>query len=349
MANELFTVASVDIKHNGKNFKDEYMANLEVLVVEHEINKPSMFTIKMNLYNFEEGSWRGVDLEEFIPGDSVEIKMGMEESVELFKGELTAIEPEFCEHPKLVLRGYDKMYRLNFGAKRRSFLDVKDSEIAKQVGSESGLSIKADSTDSVYPYVFQNNVSNFVFLQERSKRIGFEMLVDGDDLLYRKSAEDREPEFSLEYGVDLDRFSPKLSLLTQGSQVEVRGWSSEKKEEISSSAKDGSANTTMKGGKDGYQVSTQVEKSDMAVVNDFILDAADGDVVAKARYNTYIKNFITGEGECAGNSRIRAGKTVEIKGLGKKFSGAYYIHFSRHVYNASTGYKTIFKVKRTGI
>jgi phage protein D len=57
-------------------------------------------------------------------------------------------------------------------------------------------------------------------------------------------------------------------------------------------------------------------------------------------------DFITGEGTAIGNTDIRAGEVVELNGLGKRFSGLYYITSSTHEVGPK-GYRTRFTVGRS--
>jgi phage protein D len=56
-------------------------------------------------------------------------------------------------------------------------------------------------------------------------------------------------------------------------------------------------------------------------------------------------DFITGEGTAIGNTDIRAGEVVELNGLGKRFSGLYYVTSSTHEVGPK-GYRTRFNVGR---
>jgi phage protein D len=341
--------ASVVIKHNGAQFVAADFSQVASVSIDEEINRPTMFAVKMNLYDWNSAGWRGIDMKKFLPGDKMEISMGMDKAEKIFTGEITELEPEFSDNSYLTIRGYDKLHRLRFGRKRRSFLEIKDSDIAQKIASEVGLSAKSDATSATYPYVFQNNVSNYSFLMERAERIGYEIGADGDKLLFKKSQEDKKPEITLEFGIDLERFSAKMKALTQGSEVEYRGWSVKDKKEIKGKAKKGDVVSKMNGKKDGFEISSALTASAVAVINDYVLDDKNAEEMAKAQYNIFIKNFITGEGSCNGNAKIRAGKTVELKGLGDRFTGPYYIVATTHNFNYQQGYSTRFKVRRTGI
>jgi len=340
-------VASIKVTHNGSELLAEYLLGIEKLVVESQINAPAMFELVLNMSDMEKGTWRGIDLDNFQLGDAIEVSLGMGLAEKIISGEVTGIEPSFNVDAKVTIRGMDKLHRLRFGNFRRSFQEMKDSEIADQIASEAGLSGNAESTKAVHQYVFQNNISNYSFLIERANHIGFEIAADGDDLLFRKSQEDQEPAYTLEYGLDMDQFSAALKVLTSGSTVEYRGWDPMKKKEISGKAKEGSAFSKMKGKQDGFVFSSSIQDSTVAVLNYPPVDDSNAEEMAKARYNSFLKNFITGEGQSIGNAGILAGRTVELKGIGERFSGIYYLIYTKHIYEKKTGYITKFKVQRT--
>ncbi|HEX3047499.1 MAG TPA: contractile injection system protein, VgrG/Pvc8 family [Bacillota bacterium] len=327
---------------------DLYIAVTE-LAVEDELNLPAMFTIKLDTVNFETNDWQALDLIAIKPGDEMIIAIGMDQTEHLMIGEVTSLEAVFGESPHLVIRGYDRMYRLRFGTKRRSFKDMKDSQIAQKIAQEAGLTAKADDTGPIQSYVFQNNQSNYEFLRERAGRLGFEMLAQDHEFFFRRPQEAKAPELTMEYIYDFTDFTARLNVLTAGSQVEVRGWDVKTKQVISGQAAAGSETSIMSGKKSGFEVSRSLGSSGIAVPYGTVVDATEAEAIAKAQYNYLLKEFITGEGSCMGNPKIRAGRTIELTGLGERFSGIYYIVSSAHTLTPEAGYITKFKVKRTGI
>lgn len=346
---EGINVASFKLLLNGSELSNDLLPAVEGVTLEDEIYLPAMFSIKFNIVDFLKGEWRGIDLNTIKVGDVAKISMGIESAVEMMTGEITSLDIAFGDFSFMEIRGYDRLHRFRFGTMRRSFKDMKDSDIASSIASEISLTPKVDDTGTVYPYVFQNNQSNYEFLLERAKRIGYEMLVDDKTFLFRKSQEDKTPELTLEYGIDIQSFSAQIKTLTEGSKVEVRGWSIKDKKEITSTASKGSETTKMSGKESGYEISEKAFiPSSVSVVDDVIVDSTDAENIAKARYNMMLREFLTGEGVCAGSPQIRAGKTIEIKGLGERFSGTYYVVSSVHSINEK-GYTTTFRVRRTGV
>ena len=347
---EEIRAAHFKLQINGTELKEELYPAVDRVSVEEELNLPAMFTFRLSTEDFAEGEWRGVDLKEYKPGDEVKITMGEEETDPLMSGEVTALEPTFGPPSYMDVRGYDRMHRLRFGRHRRSFSDMKDSDIVSSLASDAGLSADAADTGNAPPVLFQNNESNYAFLLRRARRIGYEMSVDGKKLVFRKSGEKQDAEFTLEHRVDLRRFSARLRIPTEGSEVEVRGWDVAKKEVISFKASAGDEISKMGGDKTGFQLSKDAfGASPTAVVDDDVADDTAAETVAKARYNTLLCPFIAAEGKSAGNPKIRPGKVVQIKGVGDKFSGPYYVEYVVHSVSRDEGYVTRFRARRTGL
>lgn len=349
MAGDVINVASFKIVLNETDLSDDLLLDVVDIKFEDEINLPSLFNIKFNIVNFMKGETKGIDLKTFMIGDNVKLYMGIDEHVKLITGEITSLDFSFENSPFMEIRGFDLLHRLRFGTMRRSFKNMKDSDIASSVASEVNLDPEIEATGTKYPYIFQNNISNYEFLMERGKRIGYEMLMDDKKFIFRKSKENQSPKITLEYRKDLQSFKLQMRALTEGSKVELRGWDIKSKKEVTSTALMGSENTKMSGKESGFEITDSFFKSPgMAIIDNMIIDPDDAQDLAKAKFNILLKEFITGEGKCLGNPRIRAGETIEIKGLGDRISGIYYIISTVHSIKNGT-YNTSFKVRRTGV
>jgi uncharacterized protein len=195
----------------------------------------------------------------------------------------------------------------------------------------------------VHSYVLQNNLSDFDFLIERARRIRYEVLVQGQTLIFRKAANHLGKSLTLEYAKTLKQFQPRLSMHAQVSEVKVRAWDPAKKEAILGVGKVGDEDTKMAGQSSGPQLAdTAFGKSGAAWVTLPAVSQAEAEQIAKARFNHLAMHFIEGEGEAVGNKGIKAGLILELKGLGSRFSGDYYLKKTEHRVNPKTGYVTRF-------
>ncbi|EMS70852.1 phage late control D family protein [Ruminiclostridium cellobioparum] len=344
------SVANYKIKLNGTDFPGDLMNAVEAVTVEDEINLPAMFSIKLNMVDSNNGKWRGIDLKTFKPGDKIVVSMGLDRVETMVSGEITSLELNLCNHSILEIRGYDMLHRLRMGTRNKVFTKKKDSDIAGEIAKEHGLSPQVDDSKTVYPYVFQNNLSNYEFLLKRAAYLDYELYADDKKMYFVKSRAAKAPELpDFTYRKDFEELTLELKTLTRGSQVVVRGWDIKEKKEMEATAKKGDETTKMDGKESGFDVSSKaIEESPVAVWVENLIDLNEAQSAAKAAYNSLLKEFISGHGKCYGNPLVRAGKSVKILGIDERFSGSYYIVSTIHNID-KTGYMTTFKVKRTGI
>ena len=345
----LSTVPTFKVEVDGTELSSDDMAAVYSVQFEDELNTASMFVLKLSAYDFEKCAWRFLDLENFGLGREIKLYMGMDSEELMVVGEVTAIEPCFSENSSVIeVRGYDRLHRLRFGTKRRTFSDMKDSDIASMIAGDWGLGAKVTNTGISYPYVYQNNQSDLEFLLERAKRIRYEVYVEDRTLYFRPAKENDSVSLTLEYKVDFVEFSAKLSARYRGDEFMAQGWDFTKKEPITATARKGDEVSQMSAEETGMEMTKSAfGKSSSAVVNEYLLDATDAEKVATARYNAHLVESVTGDCGCAGIPALRSGKVIEITGIGR-FSGIYYVTSTFHTID-NTGYATSFRVRRTGV
>jgi len=343
-------VANYKIKLNGTEFSQELMSAVEGVMIEDEINLPAMFCIQLNMVDSANGKWRGIDLKTIKPGDKIAISLGIDKVEVMISGEVTSLGVNLGKHSILEIRGYDFLHKLQMGTRNKVFTKKKNSEVASEIIKEHGLTPQVDDTKTVYPYVFQNNQSNYEFILNKAEYLNYEIYADDKKVFFVKSRITKAPELpDMTFRKDFDELNLELKVLNRGSQVVVRGWDVKDKKEMEVTAKKGDEATKMGGKESGFELSAKaIEESPAAVWVENLIDLNEAKNVATAKYNSLIEEFITGEGKCWGNALLRAGKSVKLLGIDDRFSGTYYIVSTIHNID-SKGYTTIFKVKRTGI
>jgi phage protein D len=317
-----------------------------VSVVE-DVEAPGFVALQLRNWDLRENRVTWSDRPLFEVGQSIEIKMsysGVPKTV--FYGDITGLEPEFVRDqvPTLTVRGYDLRHRLMRGEKTRTFTQLKDSDIANQIASESSLTSKAQSTQIILEYVLQCNQTDLAFLQKRAQTIGYEVFIDRKTLLFRPSNHTSPKVLTLSYPDDLIEFYPRLSSLGQIERVEVRSWD-EKAEKLLQEKSDVQVQR-MGGQQNGAKVASQAfGKASQVIVAEPVATVAEAKQIAQAQFSTANLRYILGEGRCRGNPDIRAGTVIEITGVGTRFSGPYYVTSATHTYEAKD-YVTTFLVRR---
>ncbi|MGB9939410.1 phage late control D family protein [Methanosarcina sp.] len=347
------TIPFFKVVVNGKEITEEALGAIESVTFEDEINTSRIFTMKLSSFDFDDGSFRFIDLDDFCLGSETKLYMGMDSSTLMMTGEIVSIEPHFGEDKSTVeIHSYDQLHRLGFGKKQRTFSNKSDSELATMVAGDWNLSSSAEDTKIKYQHIWQYNQSDFEFLLERAKRIRYEFFVENKTLFFRPSQENSSPSLALEYRVDIAEFSVRLRTLYMGSEFHVKGWDFIKKEPILAIAREDDEISDMAAGETGAKITKSAFGSGLSAVSSAALDekienSLDAKKLAVAQYNSQLVDAVTGEGKCAGIPELRAGKTIELKGIGR-FSGIYYVTSTTHVID-NEGYNVFFRVRRVGV
>ena len=77
-----------------------------------------------------------------------------------------------------------------------------------------------------------------------------------------------------------------------------------------------------------------------------VLNQSEADQLADGWFGEMALSYIEGQGICIGEPALRAGKLVQLEGIGRRFSGAYYVISTVHSFKPKVGYRTAFTVRR---
>ncbi len=332
------------IKVGGSDLSEELSDALISGEVDDSLDLPDMFTLQVR-----DPKLRWVDGSLFALGSALEVAVKTPGgSAKLMSGEITGLEPNFPRDaaPYLVVRGYDQSHRLHHGRKTRSFTGKCDSDIVKAIAREySGMGTKVDPTSQVHEWVLQNNQTDYELVQERARRLGYRFFVEDNNLHFVRAPEEAPRPVPLEWGVQLLDFRARLVTTEQVKRVVVRGWDPERKKEIVGDAATPQnlprLGQDTQGGKAAQQAYGNA--GELVVVDRFVATPSEAAALAQALCDEVGGAYLQAEGTCLGNPKVLAGATVELSGLGTKFSGQYLVTHSTHRYDAER-YTTSFSV-----
>jgi uncharacterized protein len=320
------------------------------LLVRQDVSAPGAFELRLNTKTQAKAAAFLLDDQRFEVGSAVVIEMRYRGKWgRVLAGEITGLELESRSGEELLtVRGHDRGHRLLRGRKTRAFTQVKDSDIARQVAEAAGLFTQAEDTQVTLEYVLQHNQTDWDFLQQRARDLGFEIRVKDKTLLFRPHRNDRAEALTLlREGADLLELRLHLSTVGLVGQVTVKGWSSREKEAITGKASATDQGTLMGGRKRGLAVADDAFGAAVGTIVDRpVLSQAEADQIARGRLREMALAYITGEGSAIGRADLEAGTVVRIDGFGTRFSGLYYLASVCHTYLPKRGYRTTFTVRR---
>ncbi|MCP4341410.1 MAG: phage late control D family protein [Desulfobulbaceae bacterium] len=342
-------IPDLQVRIDEQDIVSEVRADLISVSVLEDVNSIGTFTFTLLCWDGVEMQVKWIDDDMFETGNNVEIKMGYRDDLKtLFKGEITGLEPEFPEDapPTLTVRGYDRRHRLMGKIKTRTFTNMKDSDIAGQIAGDWGLTPETEDSQVTIDYVLQHNQSDLEFMQSRAQRIGYEVVISDRTLYFRARRNSGNATVTLRREVELIDFSVRLSIIGQVEEVFVRGWDPSKKQEYVARSAAGEE-PLMGNSATGSTAARQAfGNTGETSVDRPVLSQAEADQLAASRLKEIAMTYIEGYGLCIGIADLRAGELVEIEGVGRRFSGPYYVTSAEHRYSPSSGYRTAITVRR---
>jgi phage protein D len=340
-----------DLLINGSPVSAEVLGFVETVVVDDSLGLPSMFAFTVTSSDVQGQDLPWVDDGQlFSIGNVVEIKMGEAGATKsLIIGEITALEPEFviCRLPLLNVRGYDRRHRMQRGRNTRTFLNQRDDQIAVRFARDAGMHAQVTETDIVHEYLLQASQTDWEFLCERARLIGYEVGVVDNTLFFQPVGNAQSAILTLDMSNGLLEFYPQLSVAGQATEVKVQSWSVKDKKGLLGESMVGDEVSTMGGKSSGAAIAQSAFGAAVDVISDVPVGAqAEVDQIALARFNELVLELIIGEGLCRGRTDIRAGKVIKIDGVGRRFGGPYFVTSAVHRYSSDDGYVTEFLVRR---
>src|SRR5262245_41866630 len=110
----------------------------------------------------------------------------------LIKGEVTSIEAAYQGMSiYTIIRGYEKSHRLQRSSRTRTFVDMKDSDIASQLARDAGFSpidTQVEDTSATHRHISQISQTDWDFLRLRAQEIGYETGVAQGKFFFRKAS-----------------------------------------------------------------------------------------------------------------------------------------------------------------
>jgi phage protein D len=344
---------------------------VERVVVDGHLHLPDMFEI--TFFDHEATALAQAGLAVGVP---VEIWSGSAETSgaqQLIAGEVTAIEGVYdttANHT--VVRGYSLDHRLQRARRTRTFLNMKDSDIARDVASAAGLTVGTiEETKATHDHVGQVNQTDWEFLTWRAAAIGHEIGMTGGQFYFRKAASTSSATGSpitLTFPVNLRTFAPRMTAGNIGQEAEVRVWDPLSAKVVNATLPSDTGSVRLTSDTPGdiaglfSRAAAAQPPADNPALGDLGPDSsgtgfvssyqplASGAAVSAAADEAVAgvleqvnSTFAEAEGEAIGDPHLLAGAVVTVSGVPSPFSGDWVVTTAKHVF-AGGYYHTFFEV-----
>jgi phage protein D len=297
-----------------------------------------------------------------------ELKLGYGSMLtSMTKGSVTTLEPNFPAggSPTLTVRVLNVLHRLRDKQHSQHWKDLTDSQIAGKIDTLIDPDTKrklpvhtARVRETPLEYVAQDNQYDIDFLFTRARSAGYVVYVGSEknakgkveQFLYFGPSNDQHPRvrpviYELEWGISLMDFKPILSTAKQVTTVQVRSWDRQTNKAIRTTV--GLKHSSILVNPDLLPLLMQPSypPREEIVSNEPQPTPQQAERRALAILSDRLKEMVTAQGTTVGLPDLRAGQRVLIKGVGKQFSGIYFVTDTTHTI-ADSGYTTRFTARR---
>ena len=335
MSPNLQQAAAYSVLVDGSELSQEQNDRLKEIRVVDFLRLPDVCTIDAS---YPKGD--GVDSQPFEIGKPVEVRLGAaaERTPQtLFKGEIVALEPTFgAGGCSVTMRAYDKSHVLHRSRHVRTFQNQTTSDIVTKVLTEAGLTAKCDASGAPHEFVQQDNETDWDFIWRLTDRAGMEFVIDGEVGELRKPT--AEGAVDLHWPDTLRSFSPRVTAVQQVQEVTLRAHDPKTKQVIAASATRPEQVAQIGMRRDSVTV---FDDASIHIATEPVHTQGEATALAQALLDKLANGYVAADGIAPGNPRIRAGATVNVSGIGTRFSGTYRVAHSMHVLRVGA-YETRF-------
>jgi phage protein D len=263
--------------------------------------------------------------------------------------EVAALEAEQgLAGSRTIIRAYDPSRRLQGNRHTRSFVQMKDSDIARQIAQENRLELGTiDDTGAVHPHISQANQTDWEFLTGRARETGFKLAVSDGKFFFQKAAApsggpadgdfDSTDPLQLVVGTSLLEFNPRVTTGAQVKEAVVRGWDPKQKRALVGRAPAAAASAKL--ATTPAELASKVGDPTHVQVDRPLRTQADVDAQAKSNIAQIGSVFAEAHAIAQGHPKLKPGANVKVSVSGDQFDGTYYVTQARHVFDAG-GYRT---------
>jgi Rhs element Vgr protein len=267
------------------------------------------------------------DQDTFLPGKTVEIKMGYHSQEEtVFKGIIVKHALRMPRESKgmLIIDCKDEAVKMTVGRKNAYYYESKDSAIIETIlGNYSGVTADVEATTVTHKEMVQYYCTDWDFAVARAEVNGLVVLNSDNTFAAKKPDLSGEAALQLIYGSTIFEFEAEMDARTQYSAVKGVTWSFADQALTETDAAD--PGLTEAGNVSASDLSDVIGLSELKIHHNGKVEETELQAWADAAFLRSRLAKIRGRIRCQGIAAIKPGDVLELKGIGNRFNGKVYV------------------------
>lgn len=259
------------------------------------------------------------------PGKEIEIKVGYATEIEpIFKGIIV-------KHGVKIIHGTSSSYiqckskavLMTIENKSEIYEKKKDSDIFKTlIQKYSGLKNDVEATKFEHPQILQYDSTDWDFLVTRAE-LNSQLVTTLENKVSVKEPKVASPKMILEYGTTLLEFEADVNTENQLSKVIAYAWDIKAQKNAEKTVS--SASFDEAGSLKASSLAGEVKKDGQKLYHAGAVDPNELNDWGTSKMLRSKLGKIRGRLKCKGYADINPGDTIEIKGVGEKFNGKFFV------------------------
>ena len=318
---------------NGSPIDSTY--NVTSINIQKEVNKIATCEIVVLDGSASQEDFPISDSDTFVPGTSIEVKMGYESHNEtVFKGIVLrqGLRVMGGQGPVLEVVCKDEAVKMTVGRKNAYYKDTTDSDaISKVIGNYGGLTADVSSTSGQLPEIVQYYATDWDFILSRAEFNGMIVTTESGKVSVKDPDSETTEVLEVVYGQDILDFDASVDALNQYKSVKANAWDMKNQQIISGQS---SLSDYSQGNISNSKLAEVIGLSDFELQSTAPLDSGSLNTWAKAQTTKSKYAKIRGSVSFQGNAKALPGTLISIGGMGGRFNGKAFISGVEHKLSA---------------
>jgi phage protein D/phage baseplate assembly protein gpV len=273
--------------------------------------------------------------EKLPPGARVEVKLSSHE-LPLVTGEITACEYVYApdRRNQLRVRGYEVLHQLRRRRPLRAHTEVTVVDLARDMASAIGLTVRCDASPPAWPFLIQGRQSDLDLLVDLAGRCGLYLAQHGDELLLI-TLEGTGAPVPLALGEQLLEARFEVNGEWACNEVQVSGWNPFEVREVSASASDAHVALSAEARVDPARLGGD---GVYALVDESVQSDDHARALAQAELDSRAAHQVALTGVAKGDPALRPGTIVELAEVHAHVKGKYVVSEVHHSVDGRRGF-----------
>ena len=339
-------VASYELRINGAELDAKYTDGIGEIKVVDSLMLPDSCDLTLFINSYDKlDAVQDVDGQPFKIGAQILLKVGAIDAQAatktVFDGDIVAVDADFGHGGiTLGIRALDRSHKLMRNRKVRVFKKQTVGDAVKKILQENGLRAgKFDRTGPQQEWLQQDNETDWEFIWRQARSLNFWVLTEGGTVDFVEAGKPSTmTTIAVVWPESIAAFHPRVTGVQQVKTVTASAWDPMSKKLLGTSA------TTPKQlaeiGLTRKKVSDDLLGGQIHISNSSATTQEEVKQLAQGTLDRVANAYVEADAHIPGNPDVKAGVTLDVKGVGQQFSGKYVVGTVRHTFRGGGAFDT---------